>query len=72
MKNKVSRRTFSSASLLTVGYLEMRGRRADVRAFDRILARVRDVPPAVGDELPAQQPVRRKRQASRKSKASRD
>ena len=61
-----------AASLLTVGYLEARVRRADGRAFDRILARSPDVPPAPGDELPSPRPVRRKRQTSRKSKASRD
>ena len=61
-----------AASLVTVDYLETRGRRASARSFDRILARVPDVPPAPGDELPARRPVRRKRQASRKSKVSRD
>jgi uncharacterized protein (DUF1778 family) len=43
-----------AAALLTVDYLEARGRRADVRLFDRVLARVPDTPPAPGDELPRQ------------------
>ncbi len=38
------------AALLTEEYLEERARRADVAAFDRILARVPDVPPLPGDE----------------------
>ncbi len=41
-----------AAALLTVDYLEERGRRGDFRLFKRVLARVRDVPPAPGDELP--------------------
>jgi uncharacterized protein (DUF1778 family) len=40
-----------AAALLTVDYLEARARRADVRLFDRVLARVPDTPPAPGDEL---------------------
>lgn len=39
------------AALLTEEYLEERARRADPAAFDRILARVPDVPPLPGDEL---------------------
>lgn len=42
-----------AAALLTVDYLEARGRRADRRLFDRLLARVPDRPPMAGDELPA-------------------
>jgi len=38
------------AALLTEEYLEERARRADPAAFDRILARVPDVPPTPGDE----------------------
>ena len=42
-----------AAALLTVEYLEERGRRADPKLVDRILSRVPDVPPDPGDELPA-------------------
>jgi hypothetical protein len=41
-----------AAALLTVEYLEERGRRADPKLVDRILRRVPDVPPEPGDELP--------------------
>lgn len=41
-----------TAALLTVEYLEERGRRGDVRLFNRVLARVPDAPPLPGDELP--------------------
>jgi hypothetical protein len=41
-----------AAALLTVEYLEDRGRRADPTLVDRMLSRVPDVPPAPGDELP--------------------
>ena len=41
-----------TAALLTVDYLEERGRRGDARLFDRALARVPNVPPVSGDELP--------------------
>lgn len=41
-----------AAALLTVEYLEERGRRADPKLVDRILRRVPDVPPVPGDELP--------------------
>lgn len=44
-----------AAALLTVDYLEARGRRADVRLFDRVLARVPDTAPVPGDELPREQ-----------------
>ena len=49
-----------AAALLTVSYLEERGRRADPRLVDRILRRVPDVPAVPGDELPAmpRQPVK--------------
>lgn len=48
-----------TAALLTVDYLEERGRRGNAALFDRVLARVPDVPPIPGDELP-----RAKRQAN--------
>jgi uncharacterized protein (DUF1778 family) len=64
-----------AAALLTVAYLEERGRRADPRLVDRILRRVPDVPPVPGDELPetqrqpntALQPTSRARNRGRKS-----
>lgn len=43
-----------AAALLTVEYLEARGRRGSRTQFDRLLARVPDVPPMAGDELPNQ------------------
>jgi hypothetical protein len=42
-----------AAALLTVTYLEERGRRGSAALFDRVLARVPDVAPLPGDELPA-------------------
>jgi len=42
-----------TAALLTVDYLEDRGRRGNAALFDRVLARVPDVPPIPGDELPS-------------------
>lgn len=64
-----------AAALLTVSYLEERGRRADPRLVDRILRRVPDVPAVRGDELPetprqpnkALQPTSRARNGGRKS-----
>ncbi len=41
-----------AAALLTVEYLEARGRRANPVIIDRILSRVPDVPPIRGDEAP--------------------
>jgi len=41
-----------TVALLTVDYLEDRGRRGNAALFDRVLARVPDVPPMPGDELP--------------------
>jgi hypothetical protein len=41
-----------AAALLTVEYLEARGRRGSRTQFDRILARVPNVSPMPGDELP--------------------
>jgi len=43
-----------AAALLTVEYLEARGHRGSRTQFDRILARVPNVPPMPGDELPNQ------------------
>jgi hypothetical protein len=42
-----------TSAMLTVDYLENRGRRSSAALFDRLLARVPDVPPMPGDELPA-------------------
>lgn len=50
-----------AAALLTVEYLEQRGRRADPNLIDRLLSRVPDVEAVPGDELP---PTKRR---SRKS-----
>ena len=44
-----------AAALLTVDYLEARGRHAHLRLFDRVLARVPDTAPVPGDELSRQQ-----------------
>jgi hypothetical protein len=41
-----------AAALLTVEYLKERGRRGSTKLFDRVLARVPNVPPVPGDELP--------------------
>jgi predicted transcriptional regulator len=41
-----------AAAFLTVEYLEERGRRVDRNLIDRLLARVPDVEPLPGDELP--------------------
>ena len=43
-----------AAALLTIDYLDGRGRRGSRTRFDRILARVPNVPPTPGDELPNQ------------------
>ena len=40
-----------AAALLTVEYLEKRGRRADPQLMDRLLGRVPDVEPVAGDQL---------------------
>jgi hypothetical protein len=58
-----------AAALLTVDYLKERGRRGDARLFDRILARVADVPPIPGDELPP--PIRQPNKRLQPSKARR-
>jgi hypothetical protein len=44
-----------TATLLAVEYLETRGRQGSRRLFDRVLARVPDVPPISGDERPTRQ-----------------
>jgi predicted transcriptional regulator len=41
-----------AAALLTVEYLEARGQRASAKLLDRVLKRVPDVSPTLGDELP--------------------
>jgi uncharacterized protein (DUF1778 family) len=46
-----------AAALLTVEYLEDRARRGDPTLFDRVLDRVPDVPPVVGDELSGEPPA---------------
>lgn len=50
-----------ASALLTVAYLEERAYRADPTLVDRILSRVPDAPPDVGDELPlrGRQPPKR-------------
>ena len=66
-----------AAALLTVEYLEARGRRGSRTQFDRILARVPNVPPMPGDELPhhprqsnkALQPTSRKARRSQSTRA---
>ena len=54
-----------AAALLTVSYLEERGRRADPRLVDLILRRVPDVPPVPGDERPSERPQPNKAPTSR-------
>ena len=56
------------AALLTEEYLEKRARRADPAAFDRILARVPDVPPTPGDE---RQPMAGVRQPNKRMERTR-
>jgi hypothetical protein len=64
-----------AAALLTVDYLAERGRRGGGALFDRVLARVPDVSPMPGDELPltkgqantALQPTSRARKPRTKS-----
>jgi hypothetical protein len=40
------------AALMTEEYLHERGRRASAEKFDAVLAKIPDVPPTQGDELP--------------------
>jgi uncharacterized protein (DUF1778 family) len=63
-----------AAALLTVKYLENRARQADPHLLDRILARVPDVEPLAGDELPcdirqASRPLQPASRAKRKAKS---
>jgi hypothetical protein len=51
------------SALLTEDYLEQRARRADAAAFDRILSRVPDAPPAPGDERERPKPGGRRKKA---------
>jgi hypothetical protein len=72
-----------TAALLTVDYLADRGRRGSAALFDRVLARVPDVPAMPGDVLPttkgqansARQPPSRARKprmkSSRRARAAR-
>ncbi len=68
-----------AAALLAMEYLEERAAQGDVTLFDRLLARVPDVPPVPGDELalPARQadealpPTRRRQVKARARKRSR-
>jgi predicted transcriptional regulator len=55
------------SALLTEDYLEERAKRANPAAFDRILARVPDVPPMPGDE---QEPRLNGRPRSKRSKSA--
>ena len=63
-----------AAALLAVEYLEARAARGNPALFDRLLARVPNVPPAPGDEYPNQrrqankalQPASRGRKANAK------
>ena len=55
-----------AAALLTVEYLEARGQRGSRTQFDRILARVPNVPPMPGDELPNQLRIKALQPTSRK------
>jgi hypothetical protein len=43
------------ATLKTIGYLKERGARGNRKAFERVLARVPNVPPFAGDELTPEQ-----------------
>ena len=49
-----------AAAMLTVDYLEARGRRADPRLFDRILRRVPAAPPGPDDERLPKKSARRR------------
>ena len=58
-----------TAVLLAVEYLEARGRQGNRRLFDRVLARVPDVPAISGDERPLRQPNKSLQPTSRARKA---
>jgi hypothetical protein len=49
------------ASLLTLDYLRDRGTQGKRSAYDRVLRRVRDVPPEEGDALPSKRMKQTKR-----------
>jgi hypothetical protein len=51
------------AALMTEEYLADRARRASRRKFDTVLAKVPNVPPVPGDELPAGYAKRSRRRA---------
>ena len=55
-----------TAAFLTVEYLEERGRRVDPNLIDRLLARVPDVEPLPGDELPTAKGRRSKKSGVQK------
>ena len=60
-----------AAAMLTIEYLSERGRRGDARLFDRLLARVPDVPPVPGDEpAPALRKTNRALPQTRRGRAS--
>jgi uncharacterized protein (DUF1778 family) len=59
-----------AAALLTVEYLEERGRQANPKLVDRILRRVPDVPPDPGDELPRRSRQPNKRLQPTKARSS--
>lgn len=56
------------SALMTEDYLEERARRANPAAFDRILARVPDVPPMPGDEREPKHNGRPRRKRSKSVK----
>ena len=58
-----------TATLLTVAYLEDRAREGSAKVFDRILARVPNVPAIPGDELPQPAAKSRSTRTSRGTKA---
>lgn len=55
-----------AAALLAVEHLEARAERGDAALFDRLLARVPDVPPEPGDERPGDMRQVKKRQPARR------
>jgi predicted transcriptional regulator len=58
-----------AAAFLTLDYLDKRAQRGDAGLFDRVLARVPDVPPVPGDErLPATRPANQARQPASRAR----
>lgn len=55
------------AALMTEEYLQERGRRATAERFDAVLAKIPDVAPAAGDELPQGHHGSKKRERRRKA-----